>query len=185
PIDVRGLTAAVPTAAGLIAPYPNVRFVPASYTPGGMAFFMPQHSGGGGGTGGGTGGGGGHAGGGGTGGGGTGGHGGTAGPTSGGTGSTGRGGSTSPASMNPYGPNSPWNPNNQPRTIMPQMPDSTATNQNIMFLLASGTGGFVIHETNDLIGGMDRIGKDQNEYYILGYTPPDSDEGSCHTLKVK
>ena len=30
-----------------------------------------------------------------------------------------------------------------------------------------------------------RIGKDQNEYYILGYTPPDSEEGTCHTLKVK
>jgi len=65
------------------------------------------------------------------------------------------------------------------------MPDSTTTNQNIMFLLAAGTGGFVIHETNDLIGGMDRIGKDQNEYYVLGYTPPDTQEGSCHTLKVK
>jgi hypothetical protein len=168
--------------AGLIAPYPGVRFVPASYTSGGMAFFIPQHSGGGGG--GGTGGGG-HAGGGSPGGGstggGTGGHGGTTG-TTGGTGSTGRTGS---AGISPYGANSPWNPNNQPRTILPQMPDSTTTNQNIMFLLAAGTGGFVIHETNDLIGGMDRIGKDQNEYYVLGYTPPDTAEGSCHTLKVK
>jgi VWFA-related protein len=181
PIDVRGLVAGTPVA-GLIAPYPGVRFVPASYTPGGMAFFIPQHSGGGGG--GGTGGGG-HAGGGSPGGGstggGTGGHGGTTG-TTGGTGSTGRTGS---AGISPYGANSPWNPNNQPRTILPQMPDSTTTNQNIMFLLAAGTGGFVIHETNDLIGGMDRIGKDQNEYYVLGYTPPDTAEGSCHTLKVK
>ncbi len=189
PIDVRGLTAAIPTAAGLIAPYPTVHFVPASYTPGGMAFFIPQHSGGGGG---GAGGGGGHAGGGGgsVGGGGTaGGHGGTAGPTGGTTGSPGRGsggGAPVNSSLNPYGPNSPWgNPNNQSRMIIPQMPDSTATNQNIMFMLAGGTGGFVIHETNDLIGGMDRIGKDQNEYYVLGYTPPDTAEGSCHTLKVK
>jgi hypothetical protein len=54
-----------------------------------------------------------------------------------------------------------------------------------MFMLAGGTGGFVIHETNDLLGGMEKIGKDQNEYYILGYTPPDSEDGSCHTLKVK
>ncbi len=186
PIDVRGLVAATPSAAGLIAPYPGVRFVPASYTPGGMAFFMPQHGGGGGG-GGGTGGGGGHGGGGPVGGGGTtgGGHGTTTGTTSGGTGSTGRGGGAPATGMNPYGSNSPFNPNNQARMIIPQMPDGTTTNQNIMFMLAGGTGGFVIHETNDLLGGMDRIGKDQNEYYVLGYTPPDSEEGSCHTLKVK
>lgn len=69
--------------------------------------------------------------------------------------------------------------------IIPKLPDSTTTNQNIMFMLASGTGGFVIHETNDLLGGMQKIGKEQDEYYLLGYTPPDSPEGSCHTLKVK
>jgi len=54
-----------------------------------------------------------------------------------------------------------------------------------MFMLAQGTGGFVIHETNDLIGGMQKIAKEQDEYYLLGYTPPDAEEGSCHTLKVK
>lgn len=69
--------------------------------------------------------------------------------------------------------------------IIPKLPDSTATNQDIMFLLAQGTGGFVIHETNDLIGGMEKINKEQDEYYLLGYTPPDSEEGSCHTLRVK
>lgn len=89
-------------------------------------------------------------------------------------------------SLNPYGANSPWtNPSAQSRMIIPQLPDSTATNQNIMFMLAAGTGGFVIHETNDLIGGMEKIGKEQNEYYVLGYTPPDSEEGSCHALRVK
>lgn len=88
--------------------------------------------------------------------------------------------------MNPYGTNSPWaNPNVQSRMIIPKLPDSPVPNQNIMFMLASGTGGFVIHDTNDLIGGMEKIGKEQDEYYLLGYTPPDSEEGSCHTLKVK
>lgn len=88
--------------------------------------------------------------------------------------------------MNPYGVNSPFpNTYSTSRMIIPQLPDSTSTNQNIMFMLASGTGGFVIHETNDLTGAMEKIGKEQNEYYILGYTPPDSDEGSCHTLRVK
>jgi hypothetical protein len=62
---------------------------------------------------------------------------------------------------------------------------NTGTNQNIMFMLAQGTGGFVIHETNDLTGGMEKIGKEQNEYYVIGYAPPDSEEGSCHTLRVK
>jgi hypothetical protein len=54
-----------------------------------------------------------------------------------------------------------------------------------MFMLASGTGGFVITNTNDLLGGMQKIGKEQNQYYIVGYTPAESAEGSCHTLKVK
>jgi len=88
--------------------------------------------------------------------------------------------------LNPYGANSPFsNPSAQSRMIIPQLPDSTTTNQNIMFMLAAGTGGFVIHETNDLTGGMEKIGKEQDEYYVLGYTPPDSEDGSCHTLRVK
>ena len=58
PIDVRGLVAGTPQAS-LSSPYGNVRFVPASYVPGGMAFFIPQHGGGAGGGGGGAGGGGG------------------------------------------------------------------------------------------------------------------------------
>ena len=52
-------------------------------------------------------------------------------------------------------------------------------------MLAGGTGGFVIANTNDLLGGLERIGKEQNEFYILAYTPPESLEGSCHTLRVK
>lgn len=77
------------------------------------------------------------------------------------------------------------NPNFQPRTIVPQFPESTATNQQVLYVLADGTGGFVIHDTNDLLNGMERIGKEQDEYYTLGYAPTDSPEGSCHTIKVK
>jgi VWFA-related protein len=204
PIDVRGLVAATPDKAGLTAPDSGVRFVMAAYRPGEMAFFIPQHGPGGGG--GGAGGGGGHGGGGGgaPGGGGgapgggapgggapgggrgpTGGAPGSPGGTRGPTGSPGRVGGNMP-SNNPYGNYPPGSDPRYPtRMIIPQPPESTTTNQNIMFMLAEGTGGFVIHETNDLIGGMERIGKDQNEYYILGYTPPDTEEGSCHTLKVK
>jgi hypothetical protein len=32
---------------------------------------------------------------------------------------------------------------------------------------------------------LEKIGREQNEYYILGYSPADAPEGSCHTLKVK
>jgi len=183
PIDVRGLATLAPPIARLTAPEPGVHFVTVAYQPGGMAFFMPQHSGGGTGGGGGTSGGGGHSGGGTVGGG---------SPGSGSPGSPGRGGTGTPGTsgnpnVNPLGNNAPpWmNPSAQARLMIPPLPDGTTTNQNIMFMLAGGTGGFVIHETNDLIGGMEKIGKDQNEYYVLGYTPPDSEEGSCHVLKVK
>ncbi len=193
PIDVRGLVAGGTPVARLSSPdalSSGAHFVLASYVPAGMAFFMPQHGGGGSsGGGGGSSGGGGHSGGGapgGTSGGGT-----TGGGTSGGgrggpVSGPGTGGNAGAPGMNPYGTNSPWaNPNTQSRMIIPKLPDSPVPNQNIMFMLAEGTGGFVIHDTNDLIGGMDKIGKEQDEFYLLGYTPPDSPEGSCHTLKVK
>jgi VWFA-related protein len=77
------------------------------------------------------------------------------------------------------------NPMNQPRLIIPQFPPSASTNQQILYQLADGTGGFVILNSNDLLAGMQRIAREQTQYYILGYTPAVSAEGSCHTLKVK
>jgi VWFA-related protein len=143
-------------------------------------------TGGTGGTGGGTGGGKGGAGGaGGTGGGkgGTGstGKGGTGGT---GTGTTGRGG-TGGGTRSGYPTNYNNNPLNQPRSIVPQFPESASTNQQILAALSEGTGGFTIFNTNDLFGGLQRIANEQNEFYLLGYVPPESAEGSCHTLKVK
>jgi len=73
----------------------------------------------------------------------------------------------------------------QPRSIWPHM-NSVTDRQDLLRLLAEGTGGFVILNTNDLVGGLNKIGNEQNEYYILGYSPSeDPEEGSCHTLKVK
>jgi VWFA-related protein len=77
------------------------------------------------------------------------------------------------------------NPYNQFRELIPKFSDSGTVNQSVMYMLAEGTGGFVILNSNDLLAGMQKIGKELNEYYILGYTPPDSKEGSCHTLRVK
>ena len=148
--------------------------------------------GGGGGTGGGGTGGGGRGGGGGTGGGGTGGGGKGGSGGSGGTGGGGKGGSTGGGTGGGtrgggYNPVSNYrnSPYNQPRTIVPSFPPSASTNQQILAALAEGTGGFTIFNTNDLLGGLERIGREQNEFYILGYVPGDTPEGSCHTLKVK
>jgi hypothetical protein len=69
--------------------------------------------------------------------------------------------------------------------IVPPFPESATTNQQVLYSLAAGTGGFVIVNTNDLLGGLEKIGKEQSEYYIVGYTPPDSKEGDCHVLRVK
>jgi len=153
----------------------------------------PQHGGGGGGGGGGghgggggggTGGGGAGGGGGGkggSGGGGTGGTGGTGGK--GGTGGTGGGGGGVPRG----GIGQPFaNPNfTQPRAIVPSFPPSATTNQQVLYALAEGTGGFPIFNTNDLLNGLQKIAAEQNEYYLLGFAPSDSAVGSCHTLKVK
>jgi len=74
---------------------------------------------------------------------------------------------------------------NQPRSIVPQLPPSASVNQQILAALAEGTGGFTIFNTNDLFGGLQRIASEQNEFYLLGYAPAETPEGSCHALKVK
>jgi VWFA-related protein len=195
PIDVRGLV--VPTLSG---PHSDV-IRPAMHSARGSLvpvtlhysskrsqrrllhlaeFAEPAQRGpGGGGTGGGGGHGGGGTGGGGTGGGGKGGGGtgGTGGGGKGGTGGAGGGGTTiNPGVINPY---------SQSRQIVPPFPTSASDNQQVLYQLADGTGGFVILNTNDLLGGLDRIAKDQNQYYLLGYKPALSDKESCHTLRVK
>jgi VWFA-related protein len=100
--------------------------------------------------------------------------------SSGSRGNTGGGGSTTNMNQNMN-----MNRMGMPRTIIPIFPPTATTNQEVLYALADGTGGFVIVNTNDLLGGLDKIGKEQNEYYLIGYTPPESAEGTCHTLKVK
>jgi len=180
------------------------RLLFASYSAG--SFFGGQKpGGGGGGAGGGGGGHGGAPGGGGVGGtggtggtgggrGGTGGTGGTGGGRggSGGTGGTGggKGGGTggSGGGGRPVNTNYPGyyaNPMNQPGVLLPQLPPSASINQQMMQMLAEGTGGFSVFNTNDLLGGLTKIARELDEFYILGYVPSASQEGSCHALKVK
>jgi len=79
-----------------------------------------------------------------------------------------------------YGPNGP-----PPAVIIPDNRHDASENQQVMWQLADGTGGFVIINSNDIIGALQRIADDQSEYYLLGYKPPSSDDGACHTIKVK
>jgi VWFA-related protein len=77
-------------------------------------------------------------------------------------------------------PNDPRFPNpNQNANMAPRQL------QEIANLLASGTGGTEVRNTNDLLAGLETIGKEQNEYYLIGYTPPDSTDDSCHKLRVQ
>jgi hypothetical protein len=101
---------------------------------------------------------------------------------------TGTGGSHTGSTGGSTGPSgsmlAPLNPYAQARNIIPAIAN-VAANQQVLYELAAGTGGFVIVNSNDLLGAMQKIAGDQNQYYVLGYTPPLSDEGSCHTLRVK
>lgn len=206
PLDVRGLVA--PGGASYVRPGRSAQFAVASFHPATMRLAqgdMPPHlvlasvlqrvgggggggrppggggggappggGGGGRGTGGGSGGGGGR---------GTGGSGGGGKGTGGGGGRSGGGGGAPPRGTpgNPYG-----NPTyTQPRVIIPQFPPSATTNQQVMYELAAGTGGFPILNTNDLLAGLQKIGQEQNEYYLLGFSPIEMADGSCHALKVK
>ncbi len=191
PIDVRGLITPMgaapaleifPDAPGkLVSATLNFNDATADDAPARLVYVQRTGGGGGGGhPGGGTGGGGG---GGGVGhpGGGTGAGGGTRGGGGGtrGSGGTRTGGGTS-VPMNPL----PVAPYSQSRALLPSVSD-VSNNQQVLYELAVGTGGFVIVNTNDLLGGLQKIANEQNEYYVLGYAPPPSAEGSCHVLKVK
>ena len=60
-----------------------------------------------------------------------------------------------------------------------------ATNQQVLESLAISTGGFVIVNSGDLLAGIGKVAEEQNEYYVVGYRPAESPEGTCHTLRVK
>jgi VWFA-related protein len=65
------------------------------------------------------------------------------------------------------------------------IPDGGAAGQQLLFALAQGTGGFVIRNSNDLLGGLQSVAEEQNQSYVLTYSPPESKEGSCHNIRVK
>jgi VWFA-related protein len=105
----------------------------------------------------------------------------------------GRGGNPTTNTYNPMlnpaacsGPNAYQNPFCATRQIIPTMPDSVSTNQQVLYALASGTGGFTIFNTNDFLNGLEKVSKEMDEYYILGYVPPNqTHDGSYHKIHVK
>jgi hypothetical protein len=55
----------------------------------------------------------------------------------------------------------------------------------VLYLLAGGTGGFEIVNTNDYLKNLDKIAQETDEYYSLGYSPPDQmHDGSFHKIKI-
>jgi VWFA-related protein len=63
--------------------------------------------------------------------------------------------------------------------------DTAAATRQILDTLADKTGGMTLHGTNDVFASLAKVGQEQNAYYQLSYTPPESAEGSCHKLHVK
>jgi VWFA-related protein len=52
--------------------------------------------------------------------------------------------------------------------------------------LADQTGGFLIHDTNDLAGGLRRINEDMRGYYLVTYSPKNQDyNGRFRQISVK
>ena len=52
--------------------------------------------------------------------------------------------------------------------------------------LSDQTGGFLIHNTNDLVSGLHRIDDDMNGYYFLTYVPQNKDyDGQFRRITVK
>ena len=65
------------------------------------------------------------------------------------------------------------------------IPDSGASGQQVLYNLANGTGGFVVQNTSNLLAGLQNIGKEQDQYYVLTYLAPEAKEGTCHSIRVK
>jgi VWFA-related protein len=55
-----------------------------------------------------------------------------------------------------------------------------------MNAIAEGTGGFLVHGTNDLPMGLDRILRDADACYLLAYSPSSTEhDGRYHSIEVK
>ena len=59
-------------------------------------------------------------------------------------------------------------------------------NSDVLAVLAEGTGGICVENTNDLSGGLSRIATPPEYLYVLGFSPRDLEpDGSFHRLTVR
>lgn len=52
-------------------------------------------------------------------------------------------------------------------------------------LYAGETGGFAVVDTDDVGAGAQRVVDDLDNYYLLGFTPPNPSDRSMHTIEVR
>ncbi len=80
----------------------------------------------------------------------------------------------------------PTRQTNQRLSVANVQVTNASPDQNLLSVLADGTGGRIFATTNDLANALGKVALEQDQYYLLGYTPTvDSAEGSCHELNVK
>ena len=98
------------------------------------------------------------------------------------------GGAPVPAQRSPYmqrGGSPGGGPKGDADDLGSPVPDSGSYSQQLLFGLANGTGGFVVLNASDLLGELQKIAQEQEQYYALTYVAPESKEGTCHSIRVK
>lgn len=85
----------------------------------------------------------------------------------------------------PVGRRGAAGPQGQRADAEANVPDAGVANQQVLFRLARETGGFIIANSSELQAGLQKIGAEQSEYYVLSFTPAETKQGSCHTIRVK
>lgn len=64
-------------------------------------------------------------------------------------------------------------------------PSSMSASENVMAVLADGSGGTYFHNSNDLFSGLDALFGGPRFLYLLAFSPQGKFNGSYHVLKVK
>jgi VWFA-related protein len=64
-------------------------------------------------------------------------------------------------------------------------PSSMASSENVMAVLADGSGGTYVHNSNDLISGLDALFGGPKFLYMLAFSPQAKFNGRYHVLKVQ
>jgi VWFA-related protein len=73
------------------------------------------------------------------------------------------------------------NPSNQGSVAMEEIVVASGGTER----LADLTGGLTIRDTNDLLGGLERIAEESGVYYLLGYQPQRPPDEKWHKLEVR